>query len=70
MRKELIEKVNSLQTKEFKTKEQAKHYAHELHELLQEEENRIMEEKRKLEDQLWELRHAESKAFDYYLNIK
>lgn len=70
MRKELIEKVNSLQTKQFETIEQARHYTHQLHELLQEEEERIMEEKRKLDDELWELRHAESKVFDYYLGIR
>ena len=66
----LLQCANELVVKEFKSAKQAKHYAHELHEKMVEEENRLMEEQRKLQDIICKLRIEESKVFDYYLFIK
>lgn len=66
----LLKKGDEIETLNFNTKEEAKHYAHELEKEMREQEQKLMEEKRKLDDLIWELRHKESKVFDYYLNIK
>ena len=70
MIEELIEKAENIKTKEFKTKKQAKEYAETLAEMLRDEEERLIEEQKKLNDKIWQLRHAQSKTFDYWLDIK
>lgn len=50
--------------------EEARKYAEELSKELHKEEERLSEEKKKLDDTIWELRHKESKVFEYYLSIK
>lgn len=66
----LLKKVDELIIKDFNSKEEAKHYAHNLNDELHNMEDLLMEEKRKLDDMIWKLRHSESKVFDYYLGIK
>lgn len=66
----LLEKADNLIIKEFKTKEDAKHFAHNLSDEMKNMEEILMEEKRKIDDMIWELRHSESKVSDYYLGIK
>ena len=69
MIEELIEKAENIKTKEFKTKEQAKKYAETLNKMLQDEEEKLIEKQKKLNDKIWQLRHAQSKTFDYWLGI-
>ena len=67
--KELIKEASEIYSINFQNNKEAKHYAHELSQKMQEEETRLMEEKRKLDDMIWELRHKESQVFEYWLTI-
>ena len=68
--KELLKKAEGLIVKDFNSAEEARHYAHELYMEMEKKQAEIQEEKRKLEDLMIELRHAESGVFDYYLRVK
>lgn len=70
MIKDLITKAKEIETKEFETPEKAKKYARELAEIIEKEEQRIMQQKRELEDTLYELRHAEARVTEYRMNVK
>lgn len=65
----LLEKANNIVVKDFKSLKEAKHYSHELSEELKKEQERLMEEKRKLDDKIWELNRAERKVYEYYLRV-
>lgn len=66
----LLKQAREIEQIIFDDKEEARHYAYELSKKMQEEEAKLYEEKRKLDDAIWELRHKESKVFNYYLGIK
>jgi len=68
--KKLLKKANEMVVIDFKSAKEAKSYAHKLYQELQEQEEKLMEEKRKLDDLIWELKDKGRDVFNYWLNIK
>ncbi len=71
--KRILKEVKDFETYCFMNIEdskEAKHLAHELIQKIEEQETKLMEEKRKIDDLINDLRHADSKLYNYYLSIR
>ena len=72
MKKELeklIEERKSMEKKEIGNIIATKGEVLKLHKKMEKLEAELIEQKRAMEDLIWEIRNEEIKVFDYYLNI-
>lgn len=70
MSEKLLNEARDIECLEFADNKEKKHYLYELSQKIESEQFKIMEKIRKLEDTMSDLRIAESKVYEYYLNIK